>query len=236
MDIIRKRIKNEMKNKQEKLQTAVLKALSAVIKESRAILFEGNNYSQEWVKEAQKRGLPNAASSAEALRAFITPKAVEIFERHKVLSKVELTARYNIWLDLYEKTLDIEVRTLSEMVNTQILPSAYSYQSDIASGLEVLRDLAGDMTINMVEGALEDRKEVFEKLTADIFYIRKNLKELDGLLQKAHAMDLEEKASFFYSVLKPQMAHIRRHVDALEYTMPDELWPLPKYRELLFIS
>jgi len=235
MDIIRKRIKTELKNKQ-RFESAVMKVLSTVIRESKSVLFEGNNYCDEWVKEAEKRGLPNTASTAEALRAFIAPKTVEVFERHKVLSKVELTARYNIWLDLYEKTLDIEVRTLLEMVNTQILPSAYGYQSDIAAGLELLKDLSDDMTIKMVEGALEDRQEVFQNLTADIFYIRKNLKELDALLQKANTMDPQEKASFFYSDLKPQMAHIRRHVDALEYTMPDELWPLPKYRELLFIS
>ncbi|MDR0307355.1 MAG: glutamine synthetase III [Chitinispirillales bacterium] len=235
MDIIRKRIKSEIKSKQN-LRSAVLKVLSGVIRESKTILFEGNNYSQDWVKEAQKRGLPNVASSPEALRAFITPKAIDVFERQKVLSKVELTARYNIWLDLYEKTLDIEVRTLSEMVYTQILPNAYEYQSDIAAGLELLRDLSDDMTINMVEGALEDRKEVFEKLTADIFYIRKNLKELSALLQKTGSLDSETKASFFYTDLKPQMAHIRRHVDALECEMPDELWQLSKYRELLFIS
>ncbi|MCL2690251.1 MAG: glutamine synthetase III [Chitinispirillia bacterium] len=235
MDIIRKRIKSELKNSKN-FGSTVLKVLSAFIKESKPVLFEGNNYCDDWVSEAKKRGLPNTASTAEALRAFTVPKTIEVFERHKVLSKVELTARYNIWLDLYEKTVDIEVRTLSEMVNTQILPSAYSYQSDIAAGLELLRDLSDDMTIKMAEGALEDRQEVFENLTADIFYIRKNLKELDALLGKANALDQQEKASFFYSDIRPQMAHIRRHVDALEYTMPDELWPLPKYRELLFIS
>jgi glutamine synthetase len=231
---------NDVKNGDDALSdhdiaTAVLKVLGGVFKESKAILFEGNNYSDDWVKEARKRGLPNAPSSAEALKAFVTPKAIELFERRKVFSKVELDARYNIWLDKYEKTLDIEVKTLTEMVCAQVLPSAYSYQTDIASGLEVLRDLSDDMTIDMVEGALEDRKEVFEKLTADIFYIRKNLKELDVLIQKARGMELAEKAAFYFSDIRPHMDHIRRHVDALEAAMPDELWPLPKYREMLFI-
>jgi glutamine synthetase len=219
----------------DELTTAVLKVLGEVIRESKDILFEGNNYSAEWVKEAEKRGLPNAASTPEALKAFVAPKSVEMFERHKIFTKVELTARYNIWLDTYEKILDIELRTLTEMVNTQILPSAYSYQSDIAEGLEVLRVLSDDMTIDMVEGALEDRKEAFEKLTADIFYVRKNLKELDARLQKARGMEREERAMYLFTDVRPQVDHIRRHVDALESAMPDDLWPLPKYREMLFV-
>jgi len=251
--MISEKIKKEMKGKdargagnakdvkvagdagKDDMTAAVLKVLGGVIKESKSILFEGNNYSDDWVKEAGKRGLQNAASSPEAFKAFITPEALALFERHKVYSKVEMMSRYNIWLDKYEKTLDIEARTLTEMVSTQVLPSAYTYQSDIAGGLEVLRVLSDDMTIDMVEGALEDRKEVFEKLTADIYYIRKNLKELDVRMKRAHDMDLEEKVEFFYSDIQPHMDHIRRHVDALECTMPDEFWPLPKYREMLFI-
>ncbi|MFW6245397.1 MAG: glutamine synthetase III [Fibrobacterota bacterium] len=234
MQTLTERIKAESKGND--FSTAVLKVLAGAIKESKAILFEGNNYSEEWVKEAEKRGLPNVASTPEALNAFITPKAVDMFERQKVFSKVELTARYNIWLDIYEKILDIEAKTLSESVHTQVLPSAYEYQSDIAGSFELMRDLADDVTIKMVDGALEDRKELFEKLTADIYYIRKNLKELDTLLEKADSMDLEEKSAFFYTDLKPHMDHIRKHVDALESAMPDHLWHLPKYRELLFIA
>jgi glutamine synthetase len=237
---ISERIKKEMKKQSDSVDkketaAAVLKVLAGIIKESKAIMFEGNNYCDEWIKEAKKRGLQNTASTPDALKAFIAPKAIALFERHKVFSKVELAARYNIWLDKYEKTLNIEFRTLAEMVGTQILPSAYSYQSDIASGLEILRDLSDDMTIDMVEGALEDRKEVFEKLTADIFYIRRNLKELDARLRKACGMDLEAKVAYFFSDIKPHADHVRRHVDALEIGMPDEIWPLPKYREMLFI-
>ncbi|MDR2578254.1 MAG: glutamine synthetase III [Chitinispirillales bacterium] len=234
MMTVGERIKKELKGKTD-ITAAVLKALGGIIKESKAILFEGNNYSDDWAKEAQKRGLPNTQSTPDALKAFIAPRAVELFDRHKVFSKIELAARHNIWLDKYEKTVGIEIRTLSEMVNTQILPSAYDYQTDIASGLMVLRDLSDDMTIDMVEGALEDRKDVFEKLTADIFYIRKNLKDLDARMKKACGMELSERVAFFFSDIKPHMDHIRRHVDALERTMPDEMWPLPKYREMLFI-
>jgi len=219
----------------QELSAAVLNALSAVIKESKPILFDGDNRSKEWAKEAQARGLPNSASTLEALKAFIAPEAVELFEHHKIFSESELKALYSARLDEYEKTLDAEVKTLTDIVNTQVLPAAYNYQTDIASGLEVLRVLADDMTIEMTEGALEDRKEMFEKLTADIYYVRKNLKELAAMADKARGMETAERAAYLFKEVKPQMRLIRRYVDALEEVMPDDLWPLPKYKEMLFI-
>jgi len=236
------RIKKELsKSKSDKdadpqLSAAVLNVLSAVIKESKSVLFDGDGGdSIEWAKEAQARGLPKVAPAPEALKAFIAPKAVELFGRHKVFSEAELKDLYNARLDQYGKTVDIEIKTLTDIVNTQVLPAAYNYQADIASGLEVLRVLADDMTIEMTEGALEDRKEMFERLTADIYYIRKNLKELAVMADKARGMEIGERAAYLFKEIKPQMDHIRRHVDALEEIMPDEAWPLPKYREMLFI-
>lgn len=233
-DILAERIKAESSNKE--FSAAVLKVLAGMISESKKVLFEGNNYSDEWVSEARKRGLPNTASSPEALKAFVTPKAIDLFERQKVLSKVELNSRYSIWVELYAKMLQIEAQTLAEIVNTQVLPAAYSYQTELAGGLELLRDLSDDTTVSIVSGALADRKEAFEALTADIYYVRKNLKEMEPLLQKAAGMGEAEMAQFYYSELKPHMDHIRRHVDALESVMPDDMWVLPKYRELLFVS
>lgn len=234
LQVVTERIKAENKVTKD-FDTAVLKVLQGVIKESKAVLFEGNNYSDEWVKEAAKRGLPNVASSPEALKALITPKAIDLFERHGVFSKVELQARYTIWLDMYEKILDIEARTLSEIVKTQVLPSAYEYQVDLASGLDILKDISDTNTVKFIDGALDDRKEVLSNLSADIYYIRKNLKAMDEILHKAHEMDLEAKTAFIFSELKPHMSHVRKHVDALEAAMPDTSWILPKYREMLFI-
>jgi glutamine synthetase len=233
MQIITERIEAEKKAAND-MSSAVLKALAGVIKEARPVFFEGNNYSEEWVKEAEKRGLPNVASSVEALKAFVTPKAIDLFERQGVLSKVELESRYVIWLELYEKILDIEARTLMEIVNTQVLPAAYEYQGDVANGLDSLNDLSDKL--NLKDGVLDDRKEALEKLSADIFYVRKNIKVLAEQLEKAEEMKLEEKTAFFFSDLKPQMEHVRKHVDALEMAMPDNLWQLPKYREMLFIA
>lgn len=233
--IITGRIKSEMSSGSD-FNTTVMKVLSGIIKESKTILFEGNNYSEDWVEEARKRGLPNVASSAEALKAFVKPKAVELFEKHGVFSRVELQSRYTVWLEIYEKVMEIEARTLAEMVNTQILPQAYEYQSDLAGGLEILKDLIDSGTLKLVDGAVDDRKEVLTKLSADIYYIRRNIKEMEKILNNAHSMDLETRVAYFFSDLKPHMEHVRRHVDALEEIMPDSIWLLPKYREMLFIS
>jgi glutamine synthetase len=235
INVVMARIKAEQV-KTPDFAAAVLKVLSGVIIESKSVIFEGNNYSDEWVKEAAKRGLPNVASTAEALKAFVTPKAIDLFERQGVYSKVELTSRYNIWLETYEKVIDIEARTLAEMVKTQVLPAAIEYQTDIAGGFELLKDLAESKAVDFVAGAIDDRRDLLAELSANIYYIRKNLKEMDEKLHKGHAMDLEAKTAYFFSDLKPHMLHIRKHVDALETIMPDTAWVLPKYREMLFIA
>jgi glutamine synthetase len=159
-----------------------------------------------------------------------------MFERLGVFSKVELQARYVIWLEAYEKILDIEAKTLADMVKTQVLPSAYDYQADLASGFELLKELNDSKSVSFVDGAIDDRKEALAQLTADVYYIRKNIKELEEALHKMHSMELEARTAFIFTDLKEKMAHIRRHVDALEQTMSDSLWTLPKYREMLFIS
>ena len=223
-------------NKQEIVTAAVMNVLSAVIKESKSVLFDGGGRSSEGAKDAQARAPQNAASVPEILKAFIAPKAVELFGRNKVFSEAELKAMYSAGLDEYERTLNIEIKTLTDIINTQVLPAAYNYQADIASGLEVLRVLADDMTIEMTDGALEDRKEMFEKLTADIFYLRKNQKELFAMADKARGMGTAaERAAYLFKEIKPQMERVRRYADALEGSMPDEQWPLPKYKEMLFI-
>ena len=137
---------------------------------------------------------------------------------------------------MYEKVIDIEARTLMEIVNTQVLPDACEYQNDIAGGMEILNDVVASGKINLISGVLDDRKEMLESLSADIYYVRKNVREMGLMLEKAEHMDVEKRTAFFFSDLKPHMAHVRKHVDALEKVMPDSSWQLPKYREMLFIA
>ncbi|HUI92543.1 MAG TPA: glutamine synthetase III [Chitinivibrionales bacterium] len=220
--------------------SAVMAVLSETIRESRPILFEGNNYSDEWVKEAAKRKLPNVASSPEALKAFIRPDTLKLFEKHAVFTPVELNARYNIWLDIYEKVLIIEAKALAEMVNSMIIPKALEFEHKVGESLKTLESFADfrsdEKTISLPSGVVDDRKDMLAQLSADIFFIRKNIKEMHGILKHGHDLDPEKKTELFFKELKPQMEHIRKHVDELETMMPDDMWLLPKYREMLFIS
>jgi glutamine synthetase len=234
MNIVAALIKTELK-KQGSFESAVLSVLARVIKETKNILFEGNNYSQEWAEEAARRGLANEPSTAEALKAFIKPENIDLFERHGVLSKVEMTSRYHIWIEMYQKIIEIEARTLAEMVTTQVLPPAYAFQSEVANSLDMLIDFAEDKTINLPDGAVADRRELFVDISSDILYIRKNVKKMMELLKKTETLELPEKCRAYFTVLKPLLTHVRKHVDDLESKMPDDLWTLPKYKEMLFV-
>jgi glutamine synthetase len=234
MNAIALMIQDEQK-KTKNFESAVFAVLSRVIKKTKPVLFEGNNYAQEWIDEAARRGLPNEPSSPEALKAFIKPENIELFEKHGVWSRVEMVARYHIWIEMYSKVIEIEARTLAEMTNTQVIPPAYTFQSDVANGLDMLLAYSKDKTIPMPDGAVDDRKELFTELTSDILYIRRNIKQMLELLKKAESTELEDKCRIYFSQLKPLMEHIRKHVDDLESKMPDEMWVLPKYKEMLFI-
>jgi glutamine synthetase len=185
--------------------------------------------------EAKKRGLQNEPSTVEALKAFIKPANIALFEKHNVLSKVEMTSRYHIWVDTYDKIIDIEAKTLLELVNTQVLPPAYEFQITVANSLDILLDYSQDKNIKLVDGVVDDRKELFAELSANIYYIRKNVKELSAAIVKADKLGEVDRAKTYFTEIKPIMAHIRKHVDQLEAVMPDDLWELPKYKEMLFI-
>ena len=227
-------IKNEMKNND--FTSAVLSVISDVITTCEPVLFNGNNYSKEWEKEAKKRGLANEPSSAKALQSFKMDKNIALFEKYGVFNKAELVARYNIWLDIYNKLLDIEGKTLLELIQTQILPAAYDFQINVGNSLDVLREMADDETIPIPIHALDERKAMFAKLAADVYYIRKQVRDLASTLKYARKLEIEERSAYLYEELKPVLDKIRSYIDDLESIMPDSLWQLPKYREMLFIS
>ncbi|MBN2038124.1 MAG: glutamine synthetase III [Chitinispirillaceae bacterium] len=230
MNMLAEKIKSQMKK--GSFNKTVITVISSVIKESKAILFEGNNYADAWVKEAKRRGLPNVASTSEALKALVSPKAVALFGAQNVFSKVELKARYHIWLETYEKIIDIEARALSDIAKTLVLPNAYKYQGELARGLGDLEASGAQLPATTIA----DRQEMLEGFSNDIYYVRKNALELDRMLETSRDMDLEKKTAYLFDTVKPQMEHLRRHIDGLEMVMPDDLWDLPKYREMLFIA
>ncbi len=234
LDYVADKIKEARRDKD--FNVAVLQVISKIAKETRDIRFEGNNYSSEWLKEAQKRKLPNIASSAEALKALTKKENIELFEKYKVLSREEIISRYHIWIEMYCKLIEIEANTLNEMVNSSVVPPGLEYEELLAGNLEKIVALKKQAKLKIDVKALEDRKAHLSEIISTIYYIRHNTREMINLLIKSEHLSPEKRAELFFEKIKPYMGHIRKHVDALECVVSDEHWDLPKYREMLFIK
>ncbi|MGA1867407.1 MAG: glutamine synthetase III [bacterium] len=214
-------------------KAAVFQILSSIIKDTRPIRFEGDSYSKEWIKEAHERGLANEHSTPVALKALIKPENIQLFERYNILSTRELESRYNIWMELYIKTLTIEGNTLKELVDATIIPAAIEYQKIL---LENFTMISTCNYLPIEKEAIKDMQNHVSEVTNKIYYLRKNTAAMDQLLEKAQNMENEQKANFYFTELKPLMEHIRKHADELEKVVADKMWDLPKYREMLFIK
>ena len=232
LDYVADKIKKAAKSSD--FSIAALKVIAQIIKETKDVRFEGNNYAEEWLKEAKKRGLPNVASTAESLEDLTKEKNIALFEKYEVFSKEELLARYHIWMHMYNLTLEIEANTLNEMVNASVVPAGLEYQKLLSDNLAVLAEIQKDVKIEAA--AVNDQKEHLSDVMSKIYYVRRNTKEMVKLLEKASKLNAEKKANLYFAELKPLMEHIRRHVDALECVVSDEHWDLPKYREMLFVK
>ncbi|MCX7927790.1 MAG: glutamine synthetase III [Candidatus Omnitrophica bacterium] len=225
----------EKASKQD-FNSAVLSVVSDIVKQTKPIRFEGNNYSEQWKQEAKKRGLPNIVSTAEALKALIKEENIALFERYKVFSREELTARYHIWVEMYSKLLEIEAYTLEDMVDTSIIPAALEYENLLLNSYEKLKSLSSGRSLKIDNKALKDHQEQLLDIVNKIYYVRHNTKEMIELVKDSESLSPEKRAAVFFNKLKPAMEHIRKHVDELEKVVPDHLWPLPKYREMLFVK
>jgi len=234
LDYVAEKIKAASKSKD--FNAAVLSVVAEIAKETRDIRFEGNNYSDEWRKEAKKRGLPNVASTGEALKALIKKENIDLFEKYKVLSKEEVVSRYHIWLEMYCKLIEIEVNALNELVNSSVVPPALEYEEMLADNLTKLVALKKQAGLKLDTKAFDDHKSHLSSVVAMIYYVRHNTGEMIELLHKSESLTPEKKAELFFDKIKPYMEHIRKHVDALERVVSDDNWVLPKYREMLFIK
>jgi glutamine synthetase len=206
---------------------AVLKVAKKAFKESTAVRFEGNNYSDEWVVEAKQRGLLNLRRTPEALEQLTTKGAKSLFKDTGILTDVELESRYHVRLERYIKDMLIELHTLQQMVDTQVLPAAYAYVGSLA-GTAGQGAAAG---INMQP--IVDAANAASKLVATL---QKKRAELAKVIAKAEHMhdDAAAQAQYITSTGAEIMAEVREAADALEMSIGDEHWPLPRYREMLF--
>ncbi len=234
MDYVRAKIEAAQKSKD--FNTATLAVLAEVIRETKKIRFEGNNYSEEWKREAAKRGLPNEPSTSEALKALVEEENVALFEKYKVFNREELKAREKIWLEMYIKLLEIEAKTLNEMVNSCIVPNAFDYQGLLSQNLEHIVHLESAAGLKFLEESVADMKVHLSEVTEMIYYVRKNAKAMMQFLEETKGLEEDEKAHRYFTDLKPIMEHIRKHADLLEGVISDEHWDLPKYRDMLFVK
>ena len=219
-------LKAELK-KTKSVDDAVLKVVRESFKESTPVRFEGNNYSEEWVKEAGKRGLPNYRRTPEALAQLVTRQSRSLLTKLGVLTKEELESRYHVRMERYIKDMLIEMHTLLEMVDTLVLPAAFTYSGQLATSAAQAK-AAGIRIIPQVDAANEVGA-LIEELRAE----RQKLAETIEAAEHMHD-DLEQCAKMLTSSGADAMAGVRATCDKLELVVADEVWPLPKYREMLF--
>lgn len=206
----------------------IVAELKKVLVSSQNILFEGNNYSDEWAKEAKKRGLSNVKNTPEALKAYISKQAKETFVDNGIFTKEELHARYEIMLEDYIKKIQIEGRVLGELVYSHILPPAIDYLTRLANNVKSIQE-AG-----LKSGTAQ--AELIAELSTHIDAAKKKTDAMVAARKKANSMGTAEEQAFSYCHdIKASFEDIRYHVDKLEHIVDDQLWQLPKYRELLFI-
>ena len=207
-----------------KLNSAIEKLLQKIVAEHKAVIFNGNGYSAEWHAEAKKRGLPNLKATPEALDVLVAPKNIALFEKYGVLSEREMRSRYEIYMERYCKDINAEAHSALQIAKTMILPAGYRYQGELVDTASKLKGLG--QTVHM--GTLDT-------LTGLVGTLEKRIEALEKTLAHAGG-DLHSEVKHFHDDVIPAMASLRETADQIETILPDDLWPLPTYREMLFIK
>jgi len=218
-------------NKGEKKDVAILTVIKKYIKESKSVRFEGNGYSLEWEKEAAKRGLANVKTTPKALDAYVSKKTTDLFTRNSIFNPIEIHARHEIMLENYMKKLQIESRIIGELVTSSIIPAAVSYQNTLLENVKGLKDLG------LTKNTYDSQLELIKKISEHVSIIKKSVDEMTEERKKANTITDARKLAIAYDEkVKPYFETIRYNVDKLELVVGDQYWPLPKFRELLFLK
>ena len=205
------------------------KLLQETAKKHKRVIFNGNNYSDEWVKEAKKRGLPNIPNTPEALKELVKKEAVELFVAHKVFTEKELHSRYEIMVEQYVKTLNIEALTMIDMAKHSIIPSAIEFATTVATSISAVTAVSSKLDVSA-------QKELLEQLSNSLGSMNTNVKALEKALEAAlNISNVEKQAVAFREKVFAKMLELRADGDALEKIIAAEYWPLPTYAEMLFI-
>ncbi len=206
---------------------ALDKLIKRTIKEHKRIIFNGNGYSAEWTKEAEKRGLSNHRTTVDALPHFVDDKNVKVFTSHKVFTEAEMHSRLEILLDSYSKTINLEALTLLDMMNRQIIPAISKYAEKLAVSITSKRAAISKLDLTIETDLLT---ELSEKNT-DLY---KNVRKLENALSKVKGTTAREKAIYYKDKVFPVMQRIREVVDSIEPHVPSDIWPVPTYSDMLF--
>lgn len=213
-----------------KKDEAVFNILREYIKDSKAIRFNGDSYGEAWEKEAKKRGLSNNKTTPEALKVKVTKKVINLFEEMAVMNKVELEARYEIDLELYTKRVQIESRVLGDISRNHIVPTAIIYQNTLLENTKNLKEIFGTEHKNIAKEQIELIMIISNHITEINSLVNKMVDER----KKANKLSGLKSAEYYCKKVQPFFEQIRYHCDKLETMVDDNLWPLTKYRELLF--
>ncbi|MFD2541072.1 glutamine synthetase III [Lacinutrix gracilariae] len=222
-----------IEKKKLKKDEAIFNILREYIKKSKNILFEGNGYGEAWEKEAKKRGLSNNKTTPEALKAKISKKAIDLYKDLGVMNKVEVEARYEIEVEQYTMRLQIESRTLGDIARNHIVPTAVKYQNILIENVRGLKEIYG----SDFKKFAKEQMVLIETISGHLEAINSNVTKMINERKKANNLeDIEKKADAYCFKVKPLFSDIRYHCDKLELLVDDTLWPLTKYRELLFTN
>lgn len=225
----KKDVDQKMKDGERK-EIAVLQVLRRYIAESKNIRFEGDNYSQEWADEAARRGLSNFKTTPEALDAFVSDVARDVFFSNGIYTERELEARHEILLEEYVKKIQIEARILGDLATTCIIPAAVEYQN------KLVQNITGLKAAGLAEEAYRTQVKLAGIISGHIQTINDEVTEMIEARKRANNVDsMHERADLYCNDVKPHFSVIRYHCDKLEGLVDDKSWPLPKYRELLFL-
>lgn len=222
IDYVATELENKTGGDPSKLNAAVQDVIKAILDEHSPVIFNGDNYSDDWHAEAEKRGLPNLKTTPEALPVFMDEDVLTLFEKYSVLSKVEMESRYETYLEQYILKIAVEAKTTVEMADTVIYPAAVAYQKELAEAALKMKELGVDCeteTLKEVAGLIKSLKAANSDLKAAMAH------EEDDVLAEAKAC---------CETIKPAMQAVRDAADKLEALVSDDLWPLPTYQEMLF--
>jgi len=216
-----------------KKDEAIFQVLKKLIIESKAIRFDGNGYSDEWKVEAAKRGLTNITSVPTALEALEEKRVIEMYENAGVLTHREIESRIEVELEKYTKKIQIEARVLGDLAMNHIIPTAINYQTSLLENMKNVKEVFG---AEYMETVAEGRLELIKEIGGHISAIKAKVNDMVEARKVANVIEAaKEKAVAYEAQVRPYLDDIRYHIDKLELIVDNELWPLPKYRELLFV-